>query len=203
MRREFFVNSYTVFESRSPPSMHNLLDFVPKRRTMLGWPLYHTPHLVSSHHISYPRPPPLFPALAIKLPLPQLPIHIIVGLAHPLSKLSATFRAHLVLGHVGLEIGGAGPAGVELGEEAHEGGDVGAVGGGGAAGVGSGERVQEGPGGAAEGFDVGGAVGWGGGGGLRGLERFGGGGEGGEGVAGAAAEGGGRVSLWLGLGGWM
>lgn len=58
-----------------------------------------------------------------------------MGLAHPLPKLGATLGAHLVLGHVGLEIRGAGPAGVELGEEAHEGGDVGAVGGGGGAGV--------------------------------------------------------------------
>ncbi|TGO20278.1 hypothetical protein BPAE_0316g00090 [Botrytis paeoniae] len=82
-----------------------------------------------------------------------------MGLAHPLPKLGATLRTHFILGHVGLEIGGAGPAGVELGEEAHEGGDVGAVGGGGAAGVGGGECVQEGPGGAAEGFNVGGAVG--------------------------------------------
>ncbi|TGO90425.1 hypothetical protein BPOR_0065g00130 [Botrytis porri] len=125
-----------------------------------------------------------------------------MGLAHPLPKLGATLRAHLVLGHVGLEIRGAGPAGVQLGEEAHEGGDVGAVGGGGGVGVGGGEGVEEGPGGAAEGFDVGGAVGGrggrGGGRGGGGLERFGGAGEGGEGVAGAAAERrGGRVSVGL------
>lgn len=62
-------------------------------------------------------------------------------LAHPHAELGATLGAHLVLGHVGLEICGAGPAGVELGEEIHEGGYVGAVAGGGGAGVGGRERV--------------------------------------------------------------
>ncbi|KAK6608351.1 uroporphyrinogen-III synthase [Botrytis cinerea] len=56
-------------------------------------------------------------------------------LAHPHAELGATLGAHLVLGHVGLEILGAGPAGVELGEEIHEGRYVGAVAGGGGAGT--------------------------------------------------------------------
>lgn len=122
-------------------------------------------------------------------------------LAHPFPEFIPALRPHLILHHKILEILRANPTRVEFGEERHEGGYVGAVGGGGIGGVGGGEGVQERPGGAAEGFNVRGAVGrelgGSGGGGLgRGEGGFGDGAEGGEGVAGTAA-GGGLVCVFV------
>lgn len=62
--------------------------------------------------------------------------------------------------HPSLKVLRARPARVQAREEGEELPHFGLLGGGGVGGVGGGEGVEEGPGGAAEGVDVGGAVGW-------------------------------------------
>ncbi|KAB8293315.1 hypothetical protein EYC80_007641 [Monilinia laxa] len=153
MRREVFIYPYTVLSrddllvvlflsSRTPALMLFCL-----LTTHLF--LYHTDFI--SHNIIHPpstiqdlsplnlttppilpaRPPPLLPLPTIKLLLAQLPIHLVMRLTHPPPKFIPTLGPYLIFSHVGLEVFGADPAGVELGEERHEGLHVGAIGGGG------------------------------------------------------------------------
>ena len=136
-----------------------------------------------------PGPPPLLPLPAIKRRLPKLPVHLVVRLAQPIPKVIPAAGPNLPPLHVLLEVLGAHPARVELGEEAHEAlqlrlllwcrrGRVGGC-----------YRVEEGPCAPAEGLDVWGAVFWRGG-GCGGFEGgLGLGGPRGEGGAGAAAGG--------------
>lgn len=134
------------------------------------------PHFPPNLHLSTPpllpslppaRPPPLLPPPTVKDVLAQLPIDLVVGLAHPPSQTGAALDGRGVAGplHPGAEVVGADPAGVEGGEEVEELSHFGLLGRGGGGGVGGGDGVEEGPGVGAEGGDVGGAVG----GGLRGL----------------------------------
>lgn len=130
-----------------------------------------------------PRPPPLLPPPAVKLGLPQLPIHLVVRLAQPGPERVPALRPHLPLLHVPLEVLGAHPARVELGEEAHEAREVGLLPGRRRGRVGRGDRVEQRPRAAPEGLDVRGAV--------FGLRRWCGGGfEGGFGLRGPRGEGG-------------
>lgn len=97
-----------------------------------------------------PRPPPLLPKPTIKLPLPQLPIHLIMRLTHPHPKFSPPAQPRLVasarLRHPRTEVVRAYPAGVESGEDGEEGAHVGLLDGGCGCGVSCCEGVEEGPG---------------------------------------------------------
>lgn len=149
-----------------------------------------------------PTPPPLLPPPALKLPLPQLPIDLVMRLAHPPAQRLPPLHPRPVAPrpHPRLEILRARPARVQARKEGQELLHLGLLGGGCGGRVGGREGVEEGPGGAAEGFDVGGAVGGGvvggGGGGGGGWGRgqglgcgvfFDHGAPGGDGGAGAAA----------------
>lgn len=145
-------------------------------------------HLIAAPVLP-PGPPPLLPLPAIKRRLPQLPVHLVVGLAQPVPKLVPAARPNLPPLHVLLEVLGAHPARVELGEEAHEALELRLLLWGRRGRVSRGYRVEEGPCAPAEGLDVWGAVLWRG----RGCCGFEGGlglgGPGSEGGAGAAAGG--------------
>lgn len=130
-----------------------------------------------------PRPPPLLPQLAVELGLPQLPVHVVVRVAEPRAELPPAPHHGPPPRDVVLEVLGAGPARVQPGEEAHEAQEVGLLLARGRLRVLRRYGVQERPGAAAEGLDVGRAVG-----GRLVLERgLGGRGPGGEGRAVAAA----------------
>lgn len=107
------------------------------------------------------RPPPLPHLAAIKLLLPQFPIDLIVRLTHPPPQPLPPFGPGLIPRppHPVPEILRAMPARVQLGEQGQELGHLGLLGFGGRGRVGGGHGVEEGPGGAAEGFNVRGAVG--------------------------------------------
>lgn len=64
-----------------------------------------------------PRPPALIPTRAVKLGLPQLPVDVVVSAAQPLRKLVPAVHLRPLPRHVALEILGAHPARVQLGEE--------------------------------------------------------------------------------------
>jgi hypothetical protein len=106
-----------------------------------------------------PRPPPFLPPRTIKTLLPQLFINRIMRLAHPRAKLAPIADPWRVLRHPALEVLGAHPARVQLAERGEEGLGFGLELRGGLCGVCGGDGVEECPGGAPEGFDVGGAVG--------------------------------------------
>jgi hypothetical protein len=61
-------------------------------------------------------PPPLLPEVTVKLGLAQLPIHCIVGAAQPFPEVVTARSADLLLLHIFLEVLGAHPARVQLGE---------------------------------------------------------------------------------------
>jgi len=92
-----------------------------------------------------PRPPPLLPLLTIKLLLPQLLIHSIMRLAHPLPKLVPRTDSRCVLLHPLLEVFGAHPAWVQFAKCGEEGFGFGLQLGRWVRGVCAGYRVEEGP----------------------------------------------------------
>lgn len=97
-----------------------------------------------------PVPPPLLPKPTIKHRLSQLPIHLIMCLTHPPSKLLPASDLRLVaptwLGHPISEILSAHPAGVQLRKDVQKGAHFGLLGWSCGVGVCGSERVQEGPG---------------------------------------------------------
>lgn len=117
-----------------------------------------------------PRPPPLVHPRTVKLGLPQLPIDVVVRPAQPLRKLVPARHLRLLPRHVALEVLGAHPARVQLGEEPDEAEQVRLLRPRRLLRVRRRDGVEERPGAASEGLDVGRAVGRrAGGGGRRGY----------------------------------
>lgn len=119
------------------------------------------PRTLITSPIPPPRPPSLLPPPTIKLLLPQLPINLVVRLAHPPPQPLPPFHPRLVplFLNPGLEVLGADPAGIDFGEEREERAHFALLCGCGTGGVGGRDAVQEGPGVVSEGVNVRGAVG--------------------------------------------
>jgi hypothetical protein len=124
--------------------------------------LQQTPSQSITSPILPPRPPPLLPLSTLKHILSQFPINLIMRLTHPPPEHISPLQARLIplRLHPRLEIVGADPARVKLGEEREELRHLRLVLGRCGRGVGRCQRVEERPGAGAQGVDVGGAVGW-------------------------------------------
>lgn len=131
--------------------------------------------------IRRPRPPPLLPFGAIKHRLAKLPIDLVMRAAQPLAKLVTSTNLGLLAPQVALEVLGADPARVQLGEEADEAQQVRLLRAGRGLGVRRRDGVQQRPRAAPEHLDVWRAVGRRATG--RGRGRGGGGGRGSLGAA--------------------
>lgn len=101
-----------------------------------------------------PCPPPLLPLGAVKYRLPQFDIDIVVSVAQPFPKFSATARSYGVFSYVILEVFGAYPARVEPREELDKTNDVVLLRFAGRSGVCGCYRVQERPRIAPESFNI-------------------------------------------------
>lgn len=138
-----------------PPSVLNL--FYNKHVL----PIAEKRNVSTTSPILPPGPPPFLPPPAIEHVLAKFDIDSVMRLAHPPPKLFATAdpRRISVTAHPLLEVPRAVPAWVQLREGRHESAGLRLQGRRGVCGVRAGYRVQQGPRGAAELFDIWGAIG--------------------------------------------
>lgn len=94
---------------------------IPNRRPPHP-PLFLVHHKLTTSPIPPASPPPLLPASTIELLLAQLPIDLVMGLAHPNAKLCSALEPRPIVGsiHPVAKIVGADPTRVQLPEQRQE-----------------------------------------------------------------------------------